>query len=159
MRHSIFFASVVIALISLSLSGTALGESQYEHEKMMGGQTARAKEPELKTQDDLAKEIRALRERVAALEALKPVFTTFMPSFAERFHVMHRAADAGDWAVAAHEVEEMQRETRASVYIDPKLGALMQAFMEGNLRNVGQAIEGGKSQGVSGRHDDQRRRL
>lgn len=41
---------------------------------------------------------------------------------------MHRAGDAGDWAVAAHEIDEMQRLTRASSYINSRLGALMQGF-------------------------------
>lgn len=82
-----------------------------------------------------------MRQRVAALEALKPSFTDLMPNFAERFHVLHRAGDAGDWAVAAHEVDEMQRLARTSTYIDRKLGALTQAFMDGNLRRLKEAIE------------------
>ncbi len=145
MKRSIFLKLLIILPFSLSLSGTALGERDSEHGKMMGGQTAPVKEPQLKTQDDLAKEIKALRERVATLEALKPSFTNFMPDFAERFHVTHRAGDAGDWAVALHEVEEMQRLTGISRYIDPKRGALMQAFMDGNLRNLSEAIKKGNA--------------
>jgi hypothetical protein len=141
MKRSIVLTILIIPSLSLSLSGTALGDRHSEHGGMMGEQAAAAKEPKLKTQDDLAKEIKALRERLAALEALKPTFTNFMPDFAERFHVMHRAGDAGDWAVAAHEAEEMERLTRASRYIDPKLGAVMQGFMDGNLRNLSAAIK------------------
>ena len=143
MRHSILFATLVMVPISMSLSGAALGERHDEHGKVMGGQMAPAKEPELKTPDDLAREIKALRQRVAELEALKPGFTNFMPNFSERFHVMHRAGDVGDWAVAAHEVDEMQRLAGVSKYIDPKLGGLMTAFMDGNLRKLKEAIEHG----------------
>jgi hypothetical protein len=112
-----------------------------DHDRMMRERTAPAKEPQLRTLDDLAQEIRALRQRIATLEALKPTFTNFMPNLSERFHVMHRAGDVGDWAVAAHEVDEMRRLTRISPNMDPKLGALMQGFMDGNLRNLREAIE------------------
>jgi len=145
MKRSTFIGFLLLLLLSFSLAGTALGERHGEHGGMMGEQAAAAKEPELKTQDDLAKEIKALRERLATLEALKSTFTDFMPDFAERFHVMHRAGDADDWAVAAHEAEEMQRLTRVSRYIDPKLGALMQAFMDGNLRKLTEAVENGSA--------------
>jgi hypothetical protein len=147
-KHAIFFRSVIFLFLPLALSGTALGERHNPYDRMMRdpGQTMHEqmtpeKEPELKTIDDLAKEIRALRQRIAVLEALKPTFTNFMPNFAERFHVAHRAGDAGDWAVAAHEIDEMLRLTRISSYIDPKLGVLMQGFMEGNLRQMREAVE------------------
>lgn len=141
MNRSIFFAFLIVLSFSTTHSGTALGSQHVEHGRMMGEQAAPAKEPELKTPDDLAREIRALRQRVAELEALKPAFTNFMPDFAERFHVAHRAGDAGDWAVAAHEIDEMRRLAGVSKYMDPKLGALMQAFMDGNLRKVREAVE------------------
>jgi hypothetical protein len=38
----------------------------------------------------LTRQIEALQARVSALEASR-TFTAFMPNFAERFHVMHRA--------------------------------------------------------------------
>lgn len=143
MKHAGGFTLLIIVFFSLPLSAPALGAQHAVHERMMQEHAPTAKEPQLRTQEDLAKEIRALRERVAALEALKPGFTNFMPNFAERFHVMHRAGDAGDWAVAAHEAAEMLRLTRISKYIDPELGALMHAFMDGNLRKLTQAIEHG----------------
>lgn len=40
-------------------------------------------------------QIEALQARVTALEA-QQTFTSFMPNLAERFHVMHRAGEAGD---------------------------------------------------------------
>ncbi len=129
---------------ALALPGTALATQHVsEHDRIMREHMAPAQEPQLKTLDDLAQEITALRQRVSALEALKPTFTNFMPNFSERFHVMHRAGDAGDWAVAAHEADEMRRLMGVSQYIDPKLGSLMQGFIDGNLRNLREAIEHG----------------
>ncbi len=66
-----------------------------------------------------------LQERIATLESLVPSFAGFMPVFSERFHVMHAAGDAGDWAVADHELLEMQRLLRVSKILDSKKGRLM----------------------------------
>lgn len=129
------------ALLLVAFSAAALADSGSTHDRMMSRETASDQEPALETSEDLRNEIRTLRRRLEALEALKPTFTTFMPGFSERFHVMHRAGDAGDWAVAAHEIDEMQRLTRASNYIDSRLGALMQGFMNGNLRALREAVE------------------
>lgn len=145
MKHSILFTLLILVPASLALSGAALGNQHTGHDRMMRERVPPVTEPKLSTLQDLAQEIRALRLRVAVLEALKPTFTNFMPNFSERFHVMHRAGDAGDWAVAAHEVDEMQRLTRVSRYIDPKLGGLMQGFMDGNLRRLKEAIEHGNA--------------
>lgn len=145
MKQSRFLRTLLLATLALPLPGTALAERDSEHDRMMGGQAAPRKEPELKTVDELRQEIKALRQRVAALEALKPMFTNFMPNISERFHVMHRAGDTGDWAIAAHEIDEMQRLSRVSKYIDPKLGELMQAFMDGNLRKLREAVEHGNA--------------
>jgi cytochrome c556 len=127
----------------LAFPATVMGSSHDAHGQMMRGRSAPDKEPVLATLQDLAQEVRMLRQRIAVLEALKPMITNFMPNYSERFHVMHRAGDAGDWAVAAHEIDEMQRLTRVSKYIDPKLGALMQGFMDGNLRKLKEAVEHG----------------
>ena len=143
MKRSTVIGFLILLPSSLALSVGALG--QGEHDRMMREQAAPMREPQLETPDDLKKEIKALRERVAVLEALKPRFTNFMPNYAERFHVMHRAGDVGDWAVAAHEIDEMKRMTGVSKYIDPKLGTLMQAFMDGNLRKLTEAVENGSA--------------
>lgn len=103
--------------------------------------------PALNTPDDLNAEIGRLRERVAVLEALKPTMTSMMPDFAERFHVMHRASDAADWAVAAHELDEMTRSVEIAPRIDAKSGPLMQAFMAGHLRTLRETIEHGNKRG------------
>ena len=50
--------------------------------------------------------IQAMEERIVLLES-RFSFASFMPDFAERFHVMHRATESDDWAVASHELQEM----------------------------------------------------
>ena len=96
---------------------------------------------------EFERQIEALRARIAALEA-QYTFTSFMPDYAERFHVMHRAGDAGDWAVASHELEEMKRLTRLSTSVDADKGKLMQEMMEPNFEALEHAIEHGNSKKV-----------
>ena len=91
----------------------------------------------------MQKALLALQIRVEALEVIKPTFTSLMPNFSERFHVMHRAGEAGDWAVAGHEVAEMKRLTALSSYIDAKNGALMQGMMGPRLDALEAAIKHG----------------
>ena len=88
----------------------------------------------------LEHQIEALQARIAALEAYQ-TFTSFMPNFSERFHVMHRAGESGDWAVAAHEFQEMKRLTRLSTTIDKEKGQLMQAMLAPSFEAVESAIE------------------
>ena len=91
----------------------------------------------------MQKALLELQIRVEALEAVKPTFTSLMPNFSERFHVMHRAGEAGDWAVAGHELAEMKRLTALSSYIDAKNGALMQGMMGPRLEALEAAIKHG----------------
>jgi hypothetical protein len=90
----------------------------------------------------LKQQIAALEERVEALESAR-TFTSFMPVFSERFHVLHRAGEAGDWAVASHELEEMKRLAVLSTTIDAEKGNLLQAMMEPTFGALGKAIEHG----------------
>jgi hypothetical protein len=90
--------------------------------------------------ESLERQIEALQTRIAALEA-RQTFTAFMPDLAERFHVMHRAGDAGDWAMASHELEEMKRLGRLSTSIDSERGKLLQAMMGPSFEALGTAIE------------------
>ena len=96
----------------------------------------------------LTKEVRALRaevaklqKSVASLQVIRPTLTTLMPDFAERFHIMHYAGEAGDWAVATHEFLEMQRMVGVASAIDPEKGALMKGFMTGSFNKINAAIE------------------
>jgi hypothetical protein len=91
----------------------------------------------------LQQELQALQQRVESLEALKPTFTSLMPNFSERFHVMHRAGEAGDWAVAGHELAEMKRMAAMSNHIDPEKSTLMQGMLGPSFDALGEAIEHG----------------
>ena len=90
--------------------------------------------------ESLERQIEALQTRIAALEA-RDTFTSFMPNLTERFHVLHRAGDAGDWAMASHELEEMRRLARLSTSIDSERGQLLQAMMGPSFEAIGTAIE------------------
>jgi hypothetical protein len=90
--------------------------------------------------EKLEHQIEALQARIASLEA-RQTFATFMPDYAERFHVMHRAGESGDWAVASHELEEMKRITGISPSIDGEKGALMQGMMAPSFDALEDAIE------------------
>lgn len=94
----------------------------------------------------LKEKIEKLELEVARLKTIQPSFTAFMPDFSERFHVMHMAAEAGDWGVAVHELLEMQRMMKIAKLIDPNKGVLMEAFIGGNLRQIKKSIEHGNIQ-------------
>lgn len=143
MKRWMISVLITVSPLMLLFPGAVLGQRGETHGSMMDEKSTSAKEPELENLSDLRAEITALRRRLAALEASKRTITDLMPNFAERFHVMHRAADVGDWAVAAHENEELMRLTRISRDIDPKIGALMQGFMGGNLVKLKETIEHG----------------
>lgn len=136
---SLATAAVVLPLAAAHASGHDAGTMRERH----GAGSAPAAKPAPGTLDDLRAEVERLRERVAALEALKPTMTRMMPDFAERFHVMHRAGDAADWAVAAHELAEMMRLVELAPLLDAKAGPLLQAFMSGHLRALKEIIEHG----------------
>lgn len=87
----------------------------------------------------LERKIDALQARIVALEA-RETFTSFMPDFAERFHVMHRAGDSGDWAVASHELQELKRLTRLSISIDAEKGRIMGEMMNPSFEALENAI-------------------
>lgn len=98
---------------------------------------------ELETMEDLREEVRALREAVRSLQATQPTTTALMPDFAERFHVMHYAGEAGDWAVATHELLEMQRIMKVIGRVNPEYGEMMQGFMSPSFEALNAAIEHG----------------
>lgn len=91
----------------------------------------------------IKQQVQTLEERVTRLETIRPTFTSFMPDLAERFHVMHLAGDAGDWAVAAHELNEIHRMTEFSKYIDTEKGALMESMLDPHISALESAIEHG----------------
>lgn len=90
-------------------------------------------------------ELEALRAEVAELrsmvELLKPSLTRLMPDFAERFHVMHRAGDNGDWAVAQHELLAMRSIVDLAKRVEPDKGAMLEGFMQKPFEDLSTAIE------------------
>jgi hypothetical protein len=90
----------------------------------------------------LEHQVERLEARISLLEASR-TFTSFMPNFAERFHVMHHAGEAGDWAVASHELQELLRLSAQSTSIDAEKGAIMQGMMAPSFEALEKAIEHG----------------
>lgn len=90
----------------------------------------------------LMERIDALEQRIATLESTR-TFASFMPDLAERFHVMHRAGEAGDWAVASHELQEMKRLSQQSTSIDSDRGKLLLGMMWPSYESLESAIEHG----------------
>lgn len=139
------FAVVLVMLLPVCVASASEGK----HESMMEKDehhNAQVSKRELNTLEDLKAEVEALRKAVAVLQATQPTVTTLMPDFAERFHVMHRAGDAGDFAVAAHELLEMQRLAKVIGVIDPQKGALMKGFMTQSFAKLNAAMEHGNRQ-------------
>ncbi|MCH7882140.1 MAG: hypothetical protein IIB69_11325 [Proteobacteria bacterium] len=87
----------------------------------------------------LLERIQALEEHVAVLETHFS-FASFMPDFAERFHVMHRASDVEDWAVAAHQLKVMKELMDSSTIIDSENGHLLQTMMGPVFEKIDTAI-------------------
>jgi hypothetical protein len=98
----------------------------------------------------LTKEIRALkaevaelRKSVASLQAIRPTLTTLMPDIAERFHVMHYAGEAADWAVAGHELFALKALIDVAKQVDPEKGPMLDGFMTASFNKINAAIEHG----------------
>ena len=89
--------------------------------------------------DPIIERIQALEERLAVLES-RFSFASFMPDFAERFHVIHLASEAGDWSIASHELQEMKRLIELSFTIDKDKGNLFQAMMGPVMSKMDSAI-------------------
>lgn len=89
----------------------------------------------------LGARMKKLEQQVSELRTLMPTFTTMMPNFSERFHVMHRAGEAGDRAVAQHELLEIRRMMAMAQVIDARNGRLMQDFPTEPLKRVAAAVE------------------
>lgn len=119
----------LMAAVTLVMGGTAVGASH---------QGDAAQSDELR---ELRQRVAYLEQQLARLEELKPPFAAFMPEFSERFHVLHRAGEVGDWRVARHELMEMQRLVDVSESIDPQQGQMFKGFMNDPLSRLNAAIE------------------
>lgn len=92
-----------------------------------------------KNMEQLLERIQAMEERIAILES-RFSFASFMPDFAERFHVMHRATESEDWAVASHELQEMRGMMESSTTIDSEKGNLFKVMMGPVIEEMADAI-------------------
>lgn len=149
-RHMAAFVPTLMAAgLALPLWAVAHSDKEQNSSTMGSMQHMEAPEsaselPPLKADlPSLLAEVKRLRKEVAVLDAIKPTFTNFMPDFSERFHVMHYAGDAGDWAVANHEAMELDRLLEVAQYIDPQKGVLMKSFIGENLEKIDDAIAHG----------------
>jgi outer membrane murein-binding lipoprotein Lpp len=89
----------------------------------------------------LNNEVTRLKQAVESLHAIQPTITSLMPEFSERFHVMHYAGEAGDWAVASHELLGLKRLIGIMQQVDPEKGTMVNGFLLGNFDRIDAAIE------------------
>jgi len=89
----------------------------------------------------LIDEVERLKITVETLQAIRPTIASLMPDFAERFHVMHYAGEAEDWAVASHELFELRRLVEVMKRVDPEKGSMVDGFLLGNFSKLDAAIE------------------
>ncbi len=89
--------------------------------------------------NSLITRLQAIEARMSVLES-RLSFASFMPDFAERFHVLHRASEAKDWAVAGHELMEMKSIIESSTAVDHDKGVLFQAMMGPVVEKMDSAI-------------------
>jgi hypothetical protein len=91
--------------------------------------------------NDLSAQVEELKSAVELLNAIRPDVTTLMPDIAERMHVMHYAGEAGDWAVASHELEGIKRLITVMQRVDPVKGAMANGFMTEHFNKIDGAID------------------
>lgn len=142
-RTQLFPLAVLVIFLPLFAASASEGKHDSSMNKEEHHEGAAAKR-ELNTLEDLRAEVIALRKAVETLQATQPSITSLMPEFAERFHIMHYAGDAGDWAVAEHELLEMQRLVGVIDRIDPEKGPMVKGFMTQSFNKLNAAIEHGK---------------
>ena len=128
--------STLLALVIVVLAGwLMLGKSRVTSPASVGTEDIKA------DLHSLHERLTELEKKVAQLWELRPNFPALMPEFSERFHVLHYAGEAGDWAVAQHELLEMRRLVRLGGLIDAQKGVLLQAFIHPQLEGLLRAIE------------------
>ncbi|RTQ99608.1 hypothetical protein [Halomonas nitroreducens] len=129
-------------LVMLFLPVATVANEDHDPARQETGETSSSASSEPKP---LEQRVATLEEELARVEAslerLQPDMIMIMPDFAERFHVMHRAGDAGDWAVANHELLTMQQIIERMQRFDPQNGALLDNYMSGPLNKLAEYIE------------------
>lgn len=89
----------------------------------------------------LQQEVTELRKSVELLMKLRPTVTTMMPDISERFHVMHYAGHAQDWALASHELQVLKSIVNKIQLVDAEKGAMAKGFLLGSFNQLEAAIE------------------
>lgn len=89
----------------------------------------------------LQQEVAELRKSVELLLELRPSVTMMMPDISERFHVMHYAGHAQDWALASHELQVLKSLVNKIQLVDPEKGAMAKGFLLGSFNQLETAIE------------------
>lgn len=92
---------------------------------------------------DLSDQVAELKSTVELLNAIRPDVATLMPDISERFHVMHYAGDAQDWALAAHELAGIERLIGNLQRVDQEKGAMAEGFLHENFQQLDDAIDHG----------------
>ncbi|MDI5933839.1 hypothetical protein [Halomonas kalidii] len=138
--------SMTTLLVMLVIPLTSVAKDDHDSVPQAGGETASTAPAEPQSLEHRVASLEEELARVEAslearLEALQPDMTMIMPDFAERFHVMHRAGDAGDWAVANHELLTMQQIIDRMRRLDPESGELLDDYMSGPLNNLAELID------------------
>jgi len=123
---------LVLTVLTLYLPGAAVADAQSERIAALTRQV-----------DSLNKKVAKLEKTVELLNAIRPTVTTLMPDVAERFHVMHYAGDAEDWALASHEMHGIEHLLGVIKDVDPEKGAMARGFLAADLEHVDAAIDSG----------------
>ena len=126
MKHWMILVSLVVS----GGSGAAMAGTDSKQIQTLTKQVA-------VLNDEVARLIKA----VESLQAIQPTITSLMPEFSERFHVMHYAGEAGDWAVASHELHGLKRQIEIMKQVDPDKGAMADGFLHRNFNDLDAAIE------------------
>jgi hypothetical protein len=122
---------IILLLLATSYySGIAMPNEDSKQIEELANQVATLKD-----------EVAELSKVVASLKAIQPTITMLMPDFAERFHVMHYAGEAEDWAVAAHELQGLRHLVEVMQQVDPEKGAMVNGFLDANFNQLDAAIE------------------
>jgi hypothetical protein len=122
---------IILLLLATSYySGVAMPNEDSKQIEKLANQVAALKD-----------EVAELRKAVASLKDIQPTITMLMPDFAERFHVMHYAGEAEDWAVAAHELQGLRHLVEVMQRVDPEKGAMVNGFLDANFNQLDAAIE------------------
>ncbi len=123
MQQKIWMGSMVAVIVILLAVWSVFG----------GESTSSSSGEELKeilrTLRSIDTRLQALEEKIDVLWQIRPNFATLMPFFSERFHVLHFAGDAGDWATAGHELLQMEELAKEAKLLDPERGVLLESFM------------------------------